>query len=172
MAKQRGDTYIKLFRSIENWRWYQNANTFRVFVHLLINANIEDCPFEKIVIHRGQLATSYGSIAVSLDMSVQSVRTAIEHLKSTGEITTKRYPKFQVITVLCYAQYQDVPAGKPTIKQQSTNNQSTINQQQLKNNKNDKNVKNNKGSASTPQKLEWYEDETGERRCRYVPADD
>ena len=168
MAKQRGDTYIKLFRSIENWRWYQNANTFRVFVHLLINANIEDCPFEKIVIHRGQLATSYGSIAAKLGLSVRNVRTAIEHLKSTGEVTVKKYPKFQVISILCYNEYQDVPTGKASLKRQSSDRQSTT----IKEYKNVKNVKNNIGSATPPQKLEWYEDETGERRCRYVPADD
>lgn len=168
MAKQRGDTYIKLFRSIENWRWYQNANTFRVFVHLLINANIEDCPFEKIVIHRGQLATSYGSIAEKLGLSVRNVRTAIDHLKSTGEVTVKKYPKFQVISVLCYNEYQDVSTGKVTGKRQSTDRQSTT----IKEYKNVKNGKNNIGSASPAQKLEWYEDETGERRCRYVPADD
>jgi DNA-binding transcriptional MocR family regulator len=171
MAKQRGDTYIKLFRSIENWRWYKNPNTFRVFVHLLLNANIEDHDFESVTIHRGQLATSHASIAKNLDLSVQSVRTALEHLKSTGEITTKRYSKFLVISVLCYNQYQDVPTGKSTINQQSSNNHSTFNQQQLKNVKNGKKLKNNIGSATPPQKLEWYEDETGERRCRYVPAD-
>ena len=167
MAKQRGDTYIKLFRSIENWRWYKNPNTFRVFVHLLINANIEDCPFEKIVIHRGQLATSYGSIAAKLGLSVRNVRTAIEHLKSTGEVTVKKYPKFQVISILCYNEYQDVPTGKASLKRQSSDRQSTT----IKEYKNVKNVKNNIGSATSSQKLEWYEDETGERRRRYVPAD-
>ena len=167
MTKQRGDTYIKLFRSIENWRWYQNANTFRVFVHLLINANIEDCPFEKIVIHRGQLATSYGSIAAKLGLTPKEVRTAIDHLKWSEEVAVKRYPKFQVISILCYDKYQSVGQSNG----QSTGTQRAHKGQQLKNIKNDKNVKNNIGSATSSQKLEWYEDETGERRCRYVPAD-
>ena len=31
--------YIKLHRSIMDWRWYDDPNTFRMFVHLLLKAN-------------------------------------------------------------------------------------------------------------------------------------
>lgn len=136
MAKK--STFIKLDRNIQGWRWYTNANTFRVFIHLLLNANIESHDFEHIKIKRGELATSYENIANTLKMTIQQVRTAISHLKSTGEITIKRYSKFQVISLTNYSQYQD----KSTINQQSHNNQSTINQQQLKNN--EEHIKNKK----------------------------
>lgn len=133
MAKK--STFIKLDRNIQGWRWYTNANTFRVFIHLLLNANIEAHDFEHVKIKRGELATSYENIANTLKMTIQQVRTAISHLKSTGEITIKRYSKFQVISLTNYSQYQDKSTGKSTINQHSFNNQSTINQQQLKNNK-------------------------------------
>lgn len=139
-------TFIKLDRNIQDWRWYKNANTFRVFVHFLLNANIEQRDFEDAVIKRGELATSYGNIAKTLNLTVQQVRTAVNHLKSTGEITITRYSKFIVISVLNYSAYQDKTiksTDKSTINQQSLNNQSTINQQQLKNDKNIKNEKNN-----------------------------
>ena len=99
-------TYIKLFRSLEDWRWYKDANTMRVWIHLLLHANIKDCDFEKITVHRGQLVTSYASLAEALDLSVKNVRTAIDHLKSTGEVASKIYSKYQVITILCYDKYQ------------------------------------------------------------------
>lgn len=99
-------TYIKLFRSLQDWRWYQDANTMRVWIHLLLNANIRDRDFERITVHRGEIVTSYASLADSLGLSVQNVRTAIEHLKSTGEITSKAYPKFQVISIVCFDMYQ------------------------------------------------------------------
>lgn len=134
-------TFIKLDRNIQEWRWYTNANTFRVFIHLLLNANIKANDFENAKIKRGELATSYDKIANTLNLTNQQVRTAISHLKSTGEITITRYSKFIVISIVNYAQYQDKSTIKSTINQQSLNNQSTFNQQQLKNNKNVKKEK-------------------------------
>lgn len=128
-------TFIKLDRNIQKWRWYTNANTFRVFVHLLLNANVEDRDFEGIVIRRGEIATSYGKMAAQLKLTERQVRTAIEHLKATGEVAVTRHSKFQVISVLNYSTYQDVSAGKKSIKSQSSVNQKSIRCQQLKNNK-------------------------------------
>ena len=135
-------TFIKLDRNIINWRWYQNANTFRVFIHLLMIANVSSHNFEDIIIRRGEVATSYDKIANTLNLTVQQVRTAISHLKSTGEITAKIYPKFQVITITNYNLYQDKTTGKNSLKQHSINIQITGNQQQYKNNK--EHIKNNK----------------------------
>lgn len=134
-------TFIKIDRNIQEWRWYTNANTFRVFVHLLLNANIKANDFENAKIKRGELATSYDKIANTLKLSNQQVRTAISHLKLTGEITVTRYSKFIVISIVNYAQYQDKSTVKSTINQQSLNNHLTFNQQQLKNNKNVKKEK-------------------------------
>lgn len=151
-------TFIKLDRNITKWRWYKNANTMRVFIHLLIEANINENPFENIIIKRGELPTSYEKIANTLNMTIQEVRTAIQHLKSTGEITVKRYSKFQVISIVGYSYYQDKPTRKSTINQQSFNNQSTINQQQLKNIKNNKEYKEEEcPSGVAPNGVEYYE---------------
>ena len=128
-------TFIKLDRNIKNWRWYQNANTFRVFVHCLLSANVSQYEFEGITIKRGEFPTSYDKIANTLNLTNQQVRTAINHLKSTGEITTKIYSKFQVISIVNYGYYQDKSTGKSTPNQQAVNIQLTVNQQQLKNNK-------------------------------------
>lgn len=114
-------TFIKLDRNILDWRWYKNANTMRVFLHLLINANVTDNDFETITIHRGEVAASYKSIADALVLSVQEVRTAIKHLKSTGELTVTKYSKFQVFSIVRYSSYQD----KQQANQQSSNRQST-----------------------------------------------
>ena len=151
-------TFIKLDRNITKWRWYKNANTMRVFIHLLIEANITPYEFENVKIGRGELATSYDSIANTLNLTNQQVRTAIQHLKSTGEITVKRYPKFQVISIVGYNYYQDKSTVKKTVNQQSFNNQSTINQQQLKNIKNNKEDK-EEGCPSgvAPNGVEYYE---------------
>ena len=149
-------TFIKLDRNILRWGWYKNPNTFRVFLHLLLTANISDKSFEGITVERGQTVTSYEKISDALDLSVQQVRTAISHLKSTGEITAVQHPKFQLITVVNYNEYQGTPtfsqtdnyqtiANPPTGYQQPFNTQSTFNQQES-NNYNNYNKYNNKNN--------------------------
>lgn len=113
--------YIKLDRNILSWGWYKDANTMRVFVHLLLTANYCDGEFMGVTIRRGEVATSYPSIGKALGLSVQNVRTSINHLKSTGEVTARTYPKFQVISIEKYDMYQSGPTGKPTGIQQATN---------------------------------------------------
>lgn len=126
-------TYIKVDRNIIKWRWYKNPNTLRVFLHLLIKANIEDHDFEGIVIRRGEVATSYASIAQDLDMSIKAVRVAVDHLKRTGEVASNQYSKFQVISILCYDKYQAQGAGKTAVKRQPNGRQGAVKGQQSKN---------------------------------------
>ena len=113
--------FIKLDRGIKKWRWYQDANTFRVWVHLLLSANWEDREFEKISLKRGELLTTYKRLAKELDFTVQQTRTAIDHLKSTGEITVCRKSNFLEISIENYSLYQD----NQQTYQQTTNRPST-----------------------------------------------
>lgn len=94
----------------------------RVFLHLLLSANVEDHDFQHVTIHRGQVATSYEALANALGLSAQNVRTAIAHLKSTGELTSNAYSKFQVLTIVSWDLYQCELTGKLTGNQQATNN--------------------------------------------------
>lgn len=111
--------FVKFDREITDWRWYKDINTFKVFFHLILTANYEDRDFEKIQIHRGQRVASYESLATETGLSVRNVRTAIAHLKSTGEITVKNCNKFSVITVCKYGDYQDT--GRKPSKEKSSN---------------------------------------------------
>lgn len=135
-------TYIKLDRNILTWGWYTDANTVRLFIHIILKANIKECKFLGVAVKRGQLVTSYPSLAKELNLSIQAIRTALNHLKLTGEVTVKIYPKFSVISVVNYDRYQDKLTGKSTAKQQASNRQPTGNQQQSKNVKNAKEEKN------------------------------
>ena len=142
----REQGFIKLHRSIVDWRWYKDANTFRVFFHLILNANFKDGEYQKVDIKRGQVITGRKALAYELSMSEQNVRTALEHLKSTNEITIKRYPKFSIITIKNYDKYQSLTnrlTDKLTTSQPTANQHSTNNQPQYNNKKKDK--KNKKG---------------------------
>ena len=127
-------TYIKIDRNILDWGWYTDGNTFRVFIHLLLTANIKPHMFLGVEIGRGEVATSYKSIAESLEISIKSARTAISHLKTTGEVAIKRHSHFSVISILNYDLYQ---ANGQSVGQ-SKGNQRAIKGQQSKNVKNEK----------------------------------
>jgi len=131
--------FIILHRKIIEWEWYKNANVYRVFTHLLLMANHEDKKWQGISILRGQHLTSSDKLAIELGIGRQSVRTALNKLKSTNELTIKSTSRFSLITITKYCDYQDKP-NKTTCKLTSklTNNQPTTNQQ-LTTNNNDNN---------------------------------
>ena len=125
------NTFIKLSRKIQSWRWYQDANTMRVFIHILLNANVYDHDFENITVKRGQWVTSQKRIAEQLNLSLKNVRTALDHLKSTNEVAIKTTSKYSIITVKNYNQYQKV-AHDSAVNRQSIGTQSAVNRQQYK----------------------------------------
>lgn len=141
--------FVSLHRKILKWGWYKNANTMRLFIHCLLKANFCNGKFENIEVKRGQFVTSRNTLSSELGLSEQQIKTALNHLKSTGEITTKAYSKFTVITVENYNYFQD---PNQSFNHQSTNSQPTDNQQPTVNqpqyNKNNKNNKNNNSISS------------------------
>ena len=104
LAEQQ--TWIKLNRNITRWRWYRNGNTTRVFLHLLLKANVKENSFMSIKLHRGEAATSPNCIAKDLGITTQQVRTALAHLQETGEISVTGYPQCSVYRIEKYDQYQ------------------------------------------------------------------
>ena len=129
--------YIKLHRKLTKWEWYHNANTFRVFIHLLLTANYEPRRFEGRTIERGQRVTSISKLSKELKVSVQSIRTALNHLKSTGELTIETTPKYTIITINNYISYQQL-TNDLTNDQQTANKRLTNDQQQWKKDKESK----------------------------------
>ena len=77
-------------------------------------------------------------------MSVQEVRTAMNHLELTGHITRKSTNRFSIVTIANWELYQ-LEDEQPTNNQQTTNKQLTNNQQHLKNVQNVKNIYNPPG---------------------------
>lgn len=113
--------YIKLHRSILEWEWYKSSNTFIVFMHLLLTANFEQKRFQGEIIQIGERVASYASLSEETGLSIQSIRTAIKRLKSTGEITSRTNRQYTIFTVVNYSQYQGIQQEE----QQTDNNQIT-----------------------------------------------
>ena len=136
--------WIKLHRGFTKFEWYQDANTMRVFLHLLITANHKEAKWQGNVIGRGQLITSHSNLAKDLGLTIQNVRTSISKLKKSENVTVKSTSKFTMLSVCNYDTYQseDAPTNTPTNKP-LTGDQQTTNKP-LTTNKNDKNKKNEK----------------------------
>ena len=100
------NTYIRLSRNVLDWEWYGNINTCRLFIHMILKANWKEGKFEGKVIPRGSFVSSLPKLADETSLTMREVRTAISHLKSTGEVTCKTYSKFTIFTVKNYCQYQ------------------------------------------------------------------
>lgn len=134
--------YVKIYRKIKNWEWYKDGNTLRVFLHLLLSANYAPSKYKGHDVGVGSLVTGRKQLADELSLSEQQIRTALEHLRATNEITIKTTNKFSVITLTNYAVYQ-VPDGisNQQDNQQITNNQPTSNQQ-VTTSKESKNIRN------------------------------
>lgn len=98
--------YIKLSRGLLEWEWYTDINTTRLFIHMLLKANWKDGNFKGTTVPRGSFVSSIGKLSGETWLTEREIRTAISHLKKTGEVTSKTTNKFTVFTVVKYDLYQ------------------------------------------------------------------
>lgn len=133
------DTFVKLFRSFISWEWYTDQNTKDVFIHCLLMANWKDKKWKGTVIPRGSFITSISRLSSDLKLSEKKIRTAINHLKQSNDITVKTTNQYSLITVVKYGVYQ-INANKKAndftdteaVEGQTKGNQRAIKGQQLK----------------------------------------
>ena len=126
-----GSGYIKLYRSLLNWEWYDDINTKTVFLHLLLTVSIEESKWHGITVPRGARVSSYQTLAKETGLSVQQLRTSVKRLESTGTLTRYKYPKYTVFALKNFDKYQP-STSKETNCQQGANKVPTGSQQQYK----------------------------------------
>ena len=124
-------SWIKIFRELLQWEWFQKAEMVQLFIYLLLKANCVDKQWQGITIKRGQLATSNATIRQDLRLSEQQIRTCIKRLISTGEITYKSTNRYVVITICNYDKYQEIGNSINEQNNEQTNNQSTDEQRAI-----------------------------------------
>lgn len=149
--------YVKLYRSIEQWEWYTDLPTFKLFTHCLIKANHKPGKWRGMTVETGSFITSYAKLAKETGLSVKQVRTALNHLKSTNEVAHETASEYSRITIVKWRDYQSTEEqsgtedgtedgrqgageGQAKGRQRATNNND-------KNDKNDKNDENKDSSA-------------------------
>ena len=105
----------------------------------MLLANHEENKWQGQIIKRGQFVTGLDSLRDSTGISIQSLRTCINRLKSTGEILNESTNKYRLITIVKYEEYQKddrISTSKLSYNQQTTNKQLTANKNDNKDKKN------------------------------------
>lgn len=139
--------WIKVFREFSQWEWFHKPEMVQIFIYLLLKANSEDAVFEGEIVPRGSLVTSVKNLSWGTHLTPQVVRTCLERLKLTNEITTKSTNKYTIITLCSYDKYQCSQnevnkQNNEQLNKQLTNNQQTNNKQLTNNQQQYKNIRN------------------------------
>lgn len=145
--------YIRLYRKLMRWGWYQDCVVKDLFLHLLLTASFKDFEWMGRQLEAGQLITGRKKLAEELNFSERQIRTALEKLKSTGEVTTETTNKYTIVTVVNWKDYQsneEKPTKSLTNERPTSDQQKTNERPHRKNVKNVKNVNNSNSSAGAP----------------------
>ncbi len=123
--------YIKLHRKLLNWEWIENPNVLSIFVICLLKANHKANTWQGIEVPAGSLITSYEKLSAISGLSVRQVRTALDKLKMTGELTSKSTSRYSMISIKNWELYQindkrvdkqpDRRVDSPAVSQMTTN---------------------------------------------------
>lgn len=157
--------FIKLFRSLLEWEWYDDINVKILFIHLLLKANFKDKKWRWIEIKKWELLTSNQNLALETQLSLQQVRTCLKKLKSTWEITHRTTNNYTLIKLNNYDKYNlnnTQVNNQITDKQHSNNRQATTTKERKESKKDnniikEKNIKKEKINFSLSQKKSFLD---------------
>ena len=145
--------YVKLYRKLESWEWYTDIPTKVLFLHCLLRANHKPNKWRGMTIEAGSFVTSYSKLSSETGLSVREVRTSLNRLKSTSEVTHETTSEFSVINVVKWADYQGYDDESDKVIDTPNDNQATserqANDKRTTTNKNDKNIKNEKNKEKS-----------------------
>lgn len=140
--------YIKLSRKLRDWQWYGTPNMVAVWVELLLRARFEDGYYNGKLIKKGCAVFGREELAKKIGLQPQQIRTCINRLKSTNEITTESTNRFTIATIVKWEEYQCILKDDNQENNQQYNHQLTSKQpasnQQVTTSNNVKNVNNDK----------------------------
>lgn len=160
--------FIKLYRQMQQWEWYKDNNTKALFIHCLLKANIKPGVWKGIHYEAGEFITSLPTLEKETGISQQSLRTSINRLKSTGNLTDKltdkltgkKLSKCRILQVNNWDTFQSAnrQSNRQTNRQSNselTGNQQATNRQltageEVKNIYNINNIKNNDDEGLRP----------------------
>ena len=160
--------FIKLYRSMLQWEWYDDVNVKVLFLHLLLKANYEEKKWRGNKIEKGQLLTTITTLSEETRLTPQQIRTCIKKLESTKEITVKSTNKKTLISIEKWRFYQccNEENNKQITNKQQTNNKQITNEQQTNNKQITTKQEGNDEKTQENQGLEGIEEEKERKEAK------
>ena len=130
--------FIQLHKKICDWEWYTHIPTKVLFFHILLKCNFKEAKWRGKVVKPWEFITSIEHLSLETWLSRQQIRTAIQKLKETWEITHYSTNEYTTLALNNWESY-NTPDNK-----RITNEQQTDNKRTTTTNKNNKEYKENK----------------------------
>jgi hypothetical protein len=128
MAANDYSLWIKLYESFLDWHWYHDEFVKSLYIHCLLKAYKKPSKYGGEIIPQGSFVTSSIQLADELNTTRQKIRTALEKLVSTNDLTTKTTNKKTIINVVNWGNYQADITKNNQQNNQDFNHQLTIKQ--------------------------------------------
>lgn len=107
-SKKMDETFVKLYRKFIYWEWFHDDKMVKLFIYLLVMASYKKNKYLGYDLERGQLITGRKRISKDTGLQPRSIRTCLNKLILTNEITVKSSNKHSLITLCNYDLYQSV----------------------------------------------------------------
>ena len=103
--------WIKLHRSMLKWEWLKDERMVQMFIYLLLSCNSEPGVFHGVTVLPGEVVVGRKMLSERLGMQERVVRSTLDKLVSTGEITKWSNNHFTKITIRNWEKYQFVDSA-------------------------------------------------------------
>ncbi|MDD5792271.1 MAG: hypothetical protein PUD22_06795 [Erysipelotrichaceae bacterium] len=98
-------SYVKIYRSLTEWRLFHNKNALTLFITILLKANWKEKKWDGMVIESGEMVTSIKHLCELTNLTESKVRLLLKKMDGE-EITIKTTNRFTLIKLNKWAYYQ------------------------------------------------------------------
>lgn len=95
-------THNHFINLISGWQWYSDTFMLRLFLHLLVCAGSDTLRWRGMVLPAGSLITSITALRSETGMSRARIRSCLNRLQDSDEISYVRKGRYTIITVKNY----------------------------------------------------------------------
>lgn len=124
--------FIQLHKKICDWEWYTDIPTCKLFFHILLKCNYKEASWKGIKINPWEFITSLEHLSLETWLSKQQIRTSIEKLKKTWEITHESTNNYTTLALNNWASYNTQDNKRITNEQQTDNKRITTTNKEYK----------------------------------------
>lgn len=150
--------YVKIWRSVIDWSGFKDHKLLHFWLYCLVKASHKDHEsgdaWDRRKLEPGQFIFGRHKAATETGLSERTIRTCLEKLKTSRELTIQTTSRYSVITILRWNDYQtpldanDQVNDQPPTSHRPATDQPPTTDKKVKNGKNGK--KEEKDSLSEP----------------------